>query len=43
MKGDYHRYLAEFATGNTRSTSSEASLEACPSPLVGPLAVETGD
>ena len=31
MKGDYHRYLAEFATGNTRSTSSEASLEACAS------------
>ena len=29
MKGDYHRYLAEFATGTTRSTSSEASLEAC--------------
>ncbi|KAI5476362.1 hypothetical protein MNV49_007811 [Pseudohyphozyma bogoriensis] len=28
MKGDYHRYLAEFATGDTRSTSSEASLEA---------------
>ncbi|KAK4049772.1 hypothetical protein OIO90_005353 [Microbotryomycetes sp. JL221] len=28
MKGDYHRYLAEFATGSTRSSSSEASLEA---------------
>ncbi|GAA6009880.1 hypothetical protein JCM11491_000850 [Sporobolomyces phaffii] len=28
MKGDYHRYLAEFATGETRSKSSEASLEA---------------
>ncbi|GAA5879257.1 hypothetical protein JCM16303_003140 [Sporobolomyces ruberrimus] len=28
MKGDYHRYLAEFATGDTRSKSSEASLEA---------------
>lgn len=29
MKGDYHRYLAEFATGATRNSSSEASLEAC--------------
>lgn len=29
MKGDYQRYLAEFATGTTRATSSEASLEAC--------------
>jgi len=28
MKGDYHRYLAEFATGDIRSKSSEASLEA---------------
>ncbi|SCV72501.1 BQ2448_4038 [Microbotryum intermedium] len=28
MKGDYHRYLAEFAQGSTRSSSSEASLEA---------------
>jgi 14-3-3 protein epsilon len=28
MKGDYHRYLAEFATGDRRSTSSEESLEA---------------
>jgi len=28
MKGDYHRYLAEFATGDKRSSSSEASLEA---------------
>ncbi|KAH8927372.1 14-3-3 1 protein [Atractiella rhizophila] len=28
MKGDYHRYLAEFATGDKRSGSSTASLEA---------------
>jgi len=28
MKGDYHRYLAEFATGDRRSKSSEESLEA---------------
>lgn len=27
-KGDYHRYLAEFATGSKRSTSAELSLEA---------------
>ena len=26
--GDYHRYLAEFATGDTRTTSSAASLDA---------------
>ncbi|KAF2006609.1 putative 14-3-3 family protein ArtA [Amniculicola lignicola CBS 123094] len=28
MKGDYHRYLAEFAVGDKRKTSSEKSLEA---------------
>ncbi|KAK9478260.1 14-3-3 domain-containing protein [Lipomyces japonicus] len=28
MKGDYHRYLAEFAVGDKRSASSDASLEA---------------
>lgn len=28
MKGDYHRYLAEFATGDVRKTSAEKSLEA---------------
>lgn len=27
-KGDYHRYLAEFSTGDKRKASSEASLEA---------------
>jgi 14-3-3 protein epsilon len=27
-KGDYHRYLAEFATGEERKKTSEASLEA---------------
>jgi len=28
MKGDYHRYLAEFATGDRRGKSSEESLAA---------------
>lgn len=28
MKGDYYRYLAEFATGDKRTTSSDNSLEA---------------
>lgn len=28
MKGDYHRYLAEFATGNDRKESAENSLVA---------------
>ncbi|PNS21573.1 14-3-3 protein [Sphaceloma murrayae] len=28
MKGDYHRYLAEFATGDKRKTSADKSLEA---------------
>ncbi|KAG1663974.1 14-3-3 protein epsilon [Nymphon striatum] len=28
MKGDYHRYLAEFATGNDRKEASENSLVA---------------
>ncbi|MBW0547348.1 hypothetical protein O181_087063, partial [Austropuccinia psidii MF-1] len=28
MKGDYYRYLAEFATGDKRTQSSDASLEA---------------
>ena len=27
MKGDYHRYLAEFSTGETRKAASEKSLE----------------
>lgn len=27
-KGDYHRYLAEFATGNKRKDSADKSLEA---------------
>ena len=26
--GDYHRYLAEFATGDKRHTSADKSLEA---------------
>jgi len=28
MKGDYHRYLAEFAVGDKRKTSADKSLEA---------------
>lgn len=28
MKGDYHRYLAEFATGNDRKQTAESSLQA---------------
>ncbi|CAG8500024.1 11649_t:CDS:2 [Paraglomus brasilianum] len=28
MKGDYHRYLAEFATGDKRGESADKSLEA---------------
>jgi len=28
MKGDYHRYLAEFAQGDKRSTSADESLQA---------------
>jgi len=28
MKGDYHRYLAEFATGDRRSQSADKSLAA---------------
>ncbi|CAG8439847.1 7376_t:CDS:2 [Ambispora gerdemannii] len=28
MKGDYHRYLAEFATGDKRKASADKSLEA---------------
>jgi len=28
MKGDYHRYLAEFAIGDKRKTSADSSLEA---------------
>ncbi|MCJ1299041.1 14-3-3 protein [Hypocenomyce scalaris] len=28
MKGDYHRYLAEFAIGDKRKTSADKSLEA---------------
>jgi 14-3-3 protein epsilon len=27
-KGDYHRYLAEFAIGDRRKSSADASLEA---------------
>jgi len=28
MKGDYHRYLSEFQTGNTRKESAAAALDA---------------